>query len=317
MQGLDSPIRLVVNADGFGSDAAITSGTLRAHREGIVTSTSVIGNCAEPDAIRVELARAPALGVGVHLTLTGGAPIAPPSAIRSLLGPDEHFRSEVREVFLSWAKAEPRADEIEREFDAQVARLRDTGLAIDHLTTRHHVGVLPVVGRAVEAVARRHGIAGVRTTVERPTLAWLTEIRRSLTTAALGSLAWFNRRQMGVLRHGPTTWGYFESGRLDEIRIMEILGRLGPGIHELICAPRESAHDRVGEGGLGPPEPERGRVGEAERSERGGGGGWGAEGWSEPSQGSHVDELAALSSPRVRAGIARRGIALCRWADLF
>ena len=314
---MDSLIRLVVNADGFGMDAAITRGTLRAHREGIVTSTSVIGNCADPDAIRAELAHAPALGVGVHLTLTEGAPIARPSAIRSLLGPDERFPSQVRDVFLSWAKAEPHADEIEREFDAQVARLREAGLAIDHLDTREHVGVLPIVGRAVEAVARRHGIAGVRTAVERPTLAWLTEIRRSLTTAALSGLAWFNRRQMGSLRHGPTTWGYFEGGRLDAIRIMEILGRLGPGIHELICTPRESAHDRVGEGGLCPPEPERGRVGEAERSERGGGGGWGAEGRSEPSQGSHVDELAALLSPRVRAGIARRGIALCRWADLF
>jgi len=156
------------------------------------------------------------------------------------LGPDEHFPTEVREVFLSWAKAAPRADEIEHEFDAQAARLRDAGLVIDHLDTCHHVGFLPVVGRAVEAVARRHGIAGVRTAVERPTLAWFTEIRRSLTTAALCSLAWFNRRQMGILRHGPRTWGYFEAGRLDEIRILEILGRLGPGIHELICAPRES-----------------------------------------------------------------------------
>ena len=137
------------------------------------------------------------------------------------------------------------------------------------------MGVLPIVGRAVEAVARRHGIAGVRTTVERPTLAWLTEIRRSLTTAALGGLAWYGRRQMGILRHGPKTWGYFERGRLDEIRIMEILGRLDPGIHELICAPRES-DDLLDRG-----------------------------------------ELTALLSPRVRDGLTRRGIVLCRWADLF
>ena len=275
MHASDTPIRLVVNADGFGVDAAITRGTLRAHREGIVTSTSVIGNCANPDAIRDQLAAAPELGVGVHLTLTGGAPVARPSTIRSLLGADEHFPSEVREVFLSWAKAEPRGDEIEREFDAQVARLREAGLAIDHLTTCHHVGFLPVVGRAVEAVARRHGIAGVRTSGERPTLAWLTEIRRSLTTAALGGLAWYGRRQMGILRHGPKTWGYFERGRLDEIRIMEILGRLDPGIHELICAPRES-DDLLDRG-----------------------------------------ELTALLSPRVRDGLTRRGIVLCRWADLF
>jgi predicted glycoside hydrolase/deacetylase ChbG (UPF0249 family) len=275
MKAPDSAIRLVVNADGFAGDTALTRGIVRAHREGVVTSTSVIGNCADPNAVRAELAAVPALGVGVHLTLTGGAPIARPSSVRSLLGPDDQFPSEVREVFLSWAKAAPQGDEIEREFDAQVARLRDAGLAIDHLSTCHHVGFLPVVGRAVETVARRHGIAGVRTAVERPTLAWLTEIRRSLTTATLSSLAWFNRRQMGILRHGPTSWGYFESGRLDEIRIMEILGRLGPGIHELICAPRES-DDPVESG-----------------------------------------ELAALLSSRVRAGLARRGIALCRWADLF
>ena len=275
MNAPDSAIRLVVNADGFAGDATITRGTLRAHREGIVTSTSVIGNCTDPSGVRAELATVPDLGIGVHLTLTGGAPIARPSAIRSLLGPDERFPSQAREVFLSWAKAKPRGDEIEREFDAQVARLRDSGLAIDHLTTSDHVGVLPIVGRAVEAVARRHGIAGVRTTGERPTLAWLTEIRRSLNTAALSGLAWFNRRQMGVLRHGPRTWGYFESGRLDEIRILEILGRLGPGIHELICAPRES-DDPV------------------ERA-----------------------EFTALLSTRVRDGVARRSIEICRWADLL
>jgi predicted glycoside hydrolase/deacetylase ChbG (UPF0249 family) len=311
MTALDSAIRLVVNADGFGTDAAIARGTLRAHREGIVTSTSVIGNCADPDAVRADLALAPALGVGVHLTLTGGTPIARPSTIRSLLGPDEHFPSEVRDVFLSWAKAAPRADEIEREFDAQVARLRDTGLTIDHLDTCHYVGFLPVVGRAVEAVARRHGIAGVRTAVERPTLAWFTEIQRSLTTAALAGLAWFNRRQMGILRHGPTTWGYFERGRLDEIRIVEILGRLGPGIHELICAPRESDEpiesSRVGS----PPAPPAGTSGRpatlpAPRASR-----------APSSPSSPMSELAALLSPRVREGLARRGIALCRWADLF
>jgi chitin disaccharide deacetylase len=283
MQAFDSQIRLVVNSDGFGIDAALSSGTLRAHQDGIVTSTSVIGNCADPATIRAELAAAPDLGVGAHLTLTGGAPVARPSTIRSLLGPDERFPSDVREVFLAWAKATPRSDEIQREFEAQVSRLRDAGLVLDHLDTRHHVGFLPIVGHAVEAVARRHGIAGVRTTVERPTLAWLTEIRRSLTTAVLGGLAWVNRRQMGALRHGPTSWGYFERGRLDEIRILEILGRLGPGIHELICAPRADE------------DPQR----------------------AVNPRAAPMAELAALLSQRVRDGLARRGISLCRWADLF
>lgn len=275
MQTADSNLRLVVNADGFGTDAALSRGILRAHREGIVTSTSVIGNCEDPVAIRAQLATVPHLGVGVHLTLTGGSPVARPSSVRSLLGADEQFPAQAREVFLAWAKAVPRGDEVEHEFDAQVTRLRDAGLTIDHLDTHQNVGFMPVVGRAVENVARRHGIAGVRTAMERPTLAWLTELRRGLTTAALGGLAWFNRRQMGALRHGPTSWGYFERGRLDEIRILEILGRLGPGVHELICAPRAEDDVQV------------------------------------------TGELAALQSARVRDGLARRGITLCRWAELF
>ena len=48
---------------------------------------------------------------------------------------------------------------------------------------------------------------------------------------------------------------------------------------------------RVGSPPASPAAHRRGRVGEAERSERGGGGRWGAEGRSEPFEGSHVNDL--------------------------
>ena len=63
----------------------------------------------------------------------------------------------------------------------------------------------------------------------------------------LSGLAWLGRRRMGTLRHGPRTWGYLESGRLDEVRILEILGRLGPGAHELICHPGAGLPDHEGD----------------------------------------------------------------------
>jgi predicted glycoside hydrolase/deacetylase ChbG (UPF0249 family) len=212
---------------------------LRAHREGIVTSTSVLGNCPDLAAVKAQLDGAPALGVGAQIALVGGAPVSAPARVGTLVTQTGQFPDQPRDVWLAWSKAALRPDELEREVDAQVARLRDAGLRIDHLNTQHSLGFLPVVGRALESVARRHGIRGLRTSMERPTLAWITEAPRGLTTAALGALSWFTRRQMGTLRHGPQSWGYFESGRLDEVRILEIVGRLGPGLHELICSPTE------------------------------------------------------------------------------
>ena len=274
----DASIRLVVNADGFGASGARNRGVLWAHRQGIVTSTSVLGNAKDPPALVAELASAPALGTGVLLALAGGSPVARATDVPSLVDAAGQFPLLGRDVLLVWAKAALRGEDIEREFDAQVARWRAVGLHIDHVCTKDNLGSFPVVAAAAERVARRHGIAGLRTVVEKPTLAWATDIRRGLHTVALGALAWYSRRRMGALRHGPRTWGHFEANRLDEIRLLEILGRLGPGGHEIICAP----------------ELEPGATTPLPRS-----------------------EAAALSSPHVRAAIARRRIELCRWRDLF
>jgi predicted glycoside hydrolase/deacetylase ChbG (UPF0249 family) len=275
-------IRLVVNADDFGASPAHSRGILKGHREGIVTSTSITGNCEDPGAVKALLDTAPELGVGVHLTLVGGLPVANPGGVRSLVGPDGRFPAQPGEVLLSWGKGAMRADDVEREFEAQVSRLRDFDLKIDHLDTGFHLGFLPAVGRTVERIARRHGVPGIRIAIEKPSLAWVVEAQRGALGAALGGLAWLTRRKMGSLRHGPRTWGFIESGRLDEVRILEIVGRLDPGIHELVCHPAEAS---------GPPPPRGAR---------------------DPAR-----ELRALTSPLVRETIAHRGVELCRWADLF
>lgn len=232
-----SSIRLVVNADGFGASPARDLGVLAAHRDGIVTSTCVLGNAGDPGSVAAALESAPHLGVGVLLTLVGGRPVAPPTELPSLVDSEGAFLARPRELLLVWAKAALRELDVEREFEAQVGRWRDLGLPIDHLATQHDLSALPMIAATVEKVARHHGIPGLRTAVEKPTLAWATDLPRGLLTAALGSLTWYSRRHMGALRHGPQTWGHFEAGRLDEIRLLEMVGRMGPGAHEIRCAP--------------------------------------------------------------------------------
>src|SRR5258706_14078771 len=64
--------RLIVNADDFGGSASINEAVIRAHRDGILTSASLMVN--EPGfAEAVKLAREnPTMGVGLHLTLLHG-----------------------------------------------------------------------------------------------------------------------------------------------------------------------------------------------------------------------------------------------------
>jgi chitin disaccharide deacetylase len=279
------PTQLVVNADDFGQSPAVSRGILRAHREGIVTSTSVLGNCEDLPGVRALLTQVPDLGVGVHLTLVGGRPVSDALRVRTLLGQEGSFPGRAQDFFVSWMRGNIDVTEIEREFSAQIIRICDSGVFPDHLNTHRHLGFVPAVGRAMETVARRHGIQGIRSAVERPTLAWLTEPGRGLEAGLLTGLAWLTRRQMGSLRHGPQSWGFVEVGRLDEIRILEILGRMGPGAHELICHPGELDDDAAAAAGESPHHRAR--------------------------------ELAALTSDRLRQAIERRGVTLCRWKDLI
>jgi predicted glycoside hydrolase/deacetylase ChbG (UPF0249 family) len=278
-----SEIRLVVNADDYGMTPAISRGIVRAHREGIVTSTSVLGNCPDlPGALRL-LGEAPELGVGVHVTLVGGAPVCPAATVPSLCDGAGQLHATPRTFIKSWMRGIIQQADVEREIEAQVKRVWDAGIRPDHLDTHHHLGFIPAVGQALEGAARRHGISGIRSAVERPTIAWIAEPRRGLEAGVLSGLSWLLRRRMGALRHGPQSWGFVEIGQLDEVRILEIIGRLSPGPNELICHPGDE-DDSVTAGA--------------------------------ESRYHRVDELRALRSPKVRAALDRRGVVLCRWADL-
>jgi hypothetical protein len=300
-------IRLVVNAEEFGSTAATSSRIARAHREGIVTSTSLAGNCVDFAGACAALADMPEMGVGLALALVGGQPVARPDDVPSLMTAAGALRNRAIDFAVDWWRKAITPDHLERELDAQIARALAAGIPVDHLCTRAHLGFLPGVGLIIERLARRHRIAGIRSTVEPPTLAWVADPRRALEIGVLGGLSWLTRRRLGPLRHGPQSWGYLEAGRLDEVRIMEIVGRLAPGSHELICHPGGDGPEV--DGAVGAPHPS-----DQAREHQGSTA-------STSSAGTAVNgesgEFRALMSPKVKDALRRRGIVLCRWRDLF
>jgi predicted glycoside hydrolase/deacetylase ChbG (UPF0249 family) len=126
---------LIVNADDFGLTAGVSRGILEAHRTGIVTSTTLIVNREIPPALIEELA-ASNLGVGVHLNLTLGGPVASAKRVPSLVDAEGRFIRDARE-----ASARAKADEARIELGTQIDAFRTImGRFPTHLDTHHHVG---------------------------------------------------------------------------------------------------------------------------------------------------------------------------------
>jgi predicted glycoside hydrolase/deacetylase ChbG (UPF0249 family) len=87
-----NPRRLIVNADDYGRTLAVSRGIRQAHRQGIVTSTSVMMNMPNADEdLHLAQLEVPRLGLGVHLTLTAGRPLCAPENVPTLVDDEGQF----------------------------------------------------------------------------------------------------------------------------------------------------------------------------------------------------------------------------------
>jgi len=90
-RALSARRRLIVNADDFGRSESINEAVIRAHREGVLTATSLMVNeptCAQAVALAQEN---PRLGVGLHLTFLCGHSALPREKIPGLLDSNGEF----------------------------------------------------------------------------------------------------------------------------------------------------------------------------------------------------------------------------------
>jgi predicted glycoside hydrolase/deacetylase ChbG (UPF0249 family) len=138
--------QLIVNADDFGRSRGVSDGILRAHRDGIVTSTTAMMNMpgVTHDLLRAA-EEAPRLGLGVHLTFTAGRPLMPMEWVRSLVDEHDHFLSQAA---IMQRPTRIDADELMSELKAQVTTFQNAlGHLPDHLDAHHFVHLYPPLFR--------------------------------------------------------------------------------------------------------------------------------------------------------------------------
>lgn len=269
--------RLIVNADDFGLSPSVNQAVIRAHREGILTTASLMVNessCAEA----VELAKQnPRLGVGLHLTLLMGHSALPPGELPALVNDRSEFLNDPVKVGFKYFFQRGVREQLRKEIHAQFARFRATGLPLDHVNGHLHLHLHPTVLGILMEDAGALGIDRLRLTRDPfwvdVSLARGQRVYRA-THALIYSL--LSRRARAPLRrrnirHTHRVFGLLQNGRVDETYILKLLPLLPPGDSEL---------------------------------------------YSHPSLDNFKHEFEALVSPRVKAQADKLGIELIRYRDL-
>ncbi len=272
------PIRLRINADDFGRSSRVNDAIVKAHREGVLTSASLmVGEPAADEAVR--LAREnPTLKVGLHLVLADGFASARHPGELAMVDADGKLAADpVKAGMRYFTERAKLRDAIRDEVKAQLERFEATGLPLNHVDGHLNVHLHPVILGALIELLPGHGSPEVRVPHESCARALaisprplVYKLSHAVIFGALG--AWARPKLVAAgLPVADRVLGLLSTFDPPEERTLLRLLRGAKGYSELYCHP----------------------------------------GAREPREDT---ELAALLSPRVEDEVARLGIALDRGA---
>ena len=276
--------RLIVTADDFGSSPEVNQAVEMGHRQGILTSASLmVGAPAARDAVE-RARRLPNLHVGLHLAVVDAHPSLSPREVPGLLDPGGRLPTNlpaagVRFFFLPAVRRE-----LAREVRAQFESFRATGLTLDHVNAHHHMHLHPTVAELIVRVGRDFGLKAVRVPAEPAgILARAGDPPRSLLGHRFvgwwASLLRARLRRAG-LACNDHVFGLAWTGSVTEERVLRLIPHLPEGLSELFCHPATAAAVAT------------------------------------PSGSRPTEELRALTSPAVSRRLAEHEIRLVGFGDL-
>lgn len=242
--------QLIVNADDFGLTSGVNRAIVETHRDGIVSSATLMANgAAFGDAVKAAHS-SPSLSVGCHVVLVDGAPVSPPGALDTLLA----IRSAEPEKFYGSLSAfAARAtlggfdrDQLVEEITAQIRKIQAAGVDVTHLDSHKHAHVFPEIIAAMLRAARICGVRAIRNPFV-PVKAIKakqfsgnrTLLKRYGQVRMLHAFARQFRLQVqrAGLRAPDGVIGVIETGLLDDALLRQALTSLPQGTWELVCHP--------------------------------------------------------------------------------
>lgn len=209
---------MIVNADDLGMDESVNDATFAALDAGLVTSATILANGEGfADAVR-RVRDYPHVSFGVHLNATEFLPLRDDPRLLPLLDGDGRFDRK----FFSTPMNRDLATALLLEWEAQVRRVRQTGVTVTHLDSHHLVHTTWRALPILKELQRRTRIPRIRTI--KNLVPDMHTPRRRLGN--LKRLAWRQRVQWGYPAHMvegmaefAIVWDLHERGKLPFSRV--------------------------------------------------------------------------------------------------
>jgi hopanoid biosynthesis associated protein HpnK len=218
----------IFSADDFGLTESVNEAVELAHREGALTSASLmVAGSAAADAVR--RARAlPGLRVGL-----------PPSRIPDLVDAGGNFPSNQLRLGIDYFFRPHVRRQLAAEVRAQFAAFAATGLTLDHANAHKHMHLHPTVGRLLIDIGREFGLPSVRVPAEPPAVLAACGTRVGLGDRALYHWTRLLRRQARAagLATNEHCFGLVWSGHMTTDRVRRLLAVLPDGVSEIYFHP--------------------------------------------------------------------------------
>lgn len=237
--------QLILNADDFGYTRGINQAIFRAHREGVLSSATLMANAAAfDDAVKISR-DCPELGVGCHFVLIGGNSVADPREIPSLATPDGRLPQSLPGFVAAISSGKIKPDDIARELRAQVAKIRAAGIEPTHLDSHKHTHAHPRAFQAIARTAQELGITRIRNPFERLHDSWTTMREGKAysnqifaAAAARVTAGSFHRIMTEFALKTPDTFlGLAVTGQIDSNVLQAMVRNLSDGSTEIMLHP--------------------------------------------------------------------------------
>jgi predicted glycoside hydrolase/deacetylase ChbG (UPF0249 family) len=153
--------RIIINGDDFGLSPGVNQAIEQLHREGRMSSVSIMANMPWSAEALAYARDAADLRVGVHFNLTTGRPLLPVEQVPSLVNSAGIFYK-MPVLLPRMIAGLVRREEMHAELTAQMERCLDYGLKLQHVDSHQHLHALPSVGHLVAQLMDRYDVTAVR-----------------------------------------------------------------------------------------------------------------------------------------------------------